>query len=72
MADFSKFVEQRIEEYLLDTWLYRHHDRETVTYREVIDGVSIETLQTKRAYLKEKVERIEYVLRAKEAENGRP
>ncbi|MCR8492800.1 hypothetical protein ABDF71_22615 [Ochrobactrum sp. WV_118_8] len=68
--DFSKFVERQIEEYLLETWLYRHHDRETVTYRKVIDWVSVEVLQYKLAYLKEKVERIEFALRAKDAGHG--
>ena len=70
MTDFSKFVEQRVEEFILDTWLFRHHDRGVVSYREVIDGVSVGILQTKLDYLKEKVERIEYVLRAKEASNA--
>ncbi len=64
---FASFCRFNVETYLLDTWLHMHHDRKPVSDEQVIEEVRHNIIQGRISHLKRHIERMEVILRAKEA-----
>lgn len=66
---FANFCRFNVETYLLDTWLHMHHDRKPVSDEQVIEEVRASIIEDRIGLLKRHIERMEALLRAKEASN---
>ncbi len=67
---FANFCRYNVEVYLLDTWLHMHHDRKPVSDEQVIGEVRTSIIESRISLMKRNIERMEAILRAKEASYG--
>jgi len=64
---FANFCRFNVETYLLDTWLHMHHDRKPVSDDQVVEEVRPSIIEDRIRLLRRHIERMEALLRAKEA-----
>lgn len=67
---FANFCRTNVEAYLLDTWLHRHHDRKPVSDEQVIEEVRTSIIESRISLMNRHIERMEAILRAKEASDA--